>query len=197
MSEVPVSKEVVYKVYFPEQVNANEIQTVEKKGRGKKAWSIPLTYYGQPLNVQIERSKLVFGLSKYKNPGKEEVRYSIQFSMEGEANKNMLSLIVDVDDIGKSSHEGEGLEYFSALRTNYNKPEFPPFLRVKVDSDGDKLIMDMYDENDKEYNNPSIALCEELIEHGREAIAIIQLNPIWCVGGKFGVSWKLKGLKLL
>ena len=167
---------------------------------------IPLQYDQGPLRIQTPWMKNVFGIQSYSNPGSTTTKYSISLNLKpvndevkafDNAIRNLESEI-QASDLGFKSSE-----FFSSIRAG--KPGFPDHIRIKIPANKDTLKMKLFigtedkrqDEEDtkplhkRKINPVPLTTAKEFIKHGKVMRLVIELNPIWSAGGKYGISWKV------
>jgi hypothetical protein len=150
----------------------------------------------QKLMVQLPPTRAPFGLSPYEDKLTKKVTYSIPLSLDDEALKNFFA---DLDTkileyVCKNSEEILGkkmslevlTELYSPLAKPSKDPKFAPQLKLKVQQgrNGD-FIPKAYDLK----RNP-ISL--EEVEKQDMIHTIVDINQIWVVDKKFGVSVRLE-----
>ena len=81
--------------------------------------------------------------------------------------------------------------YFSPVR---QFGTYDPYLRVKLYSNERKLKAKIIVDGDTVDSDFEIA--EQVLLKGQKIRLIMELNPLWCVGDKFGYSWRASEVQL-
>ena len=158
------------------------------------------------MKFQIPRMYMPFGISGF-TPEVGPTKYNIDFAMKGydeDGNyvKRFYEVLHDLEDkiIHSVSEQSERIfgkkMNFNELKPMFNSnikesPDREPKFRVKVDSTFDgKLKSHVYDENKKAlYDEVSNGLYSR-----QSGTAVVEMNSVYFLNKKFGVSWKLNSL---
>ena len=158
------------------------------------------------MKFQIPRMYMPFGISGF-TPEVGPTKYNIDFAMKGydeDGNyvKRFYEVLHDLEDkiIHSVSEQSEKIfgkkMNFNELKPMFNSnikesPDREPKFRVKVDSTFDgKLKSHVYDENKKAlYDEVSNGLYSR-----QSGTAVVEMNSVYFLNKKFGVSWKLNSL---
>jgi hypothetical protein len=150
---------------------------------------------GQKLLVQLPSARAPFGLSSFEDAKTKQVSYSVPLSLD---DQNLQETFKEVDEkvlkfVADNSLEILGQKYtIDVLRVLYSpllrpsKGEYAPQLKLKVQvgRNGD-FIPRAYDHQ----RNP-VPL--DSLDKGGMIQTIIDINQIWIVDKKFGVSVRLE-----
>jgi len=158
------------------------------------------------MKFQIPRMYMPFGISGF-TPEVGPTKYNIDFAMKGydeEGNyvKKFYEILTQLENkvIEAVSEQSEDI-FGKKMSTDELKPMFnsniketpdrEPKFRVKVDSTIDgKVKSHVYDENKK-------GLIDD-IENGlyarQSGTAVVEMNSVYFLNKKFGISWKLNSL---
>jgi len=158
------------------------------------------------MKFQIPRMYMPFGISGF-TPEVGPTKYNIDFAMKGydeEGNyvKKFYEILTQLENkvIEAVSEQSEDI-FGKKMSTDELKPMFnsniketpdrEPRFRVKVDSTIDgKVKSHVYDENKK-------GLIDD-IENGlyarQSGTAVVEMNSVYFLNKKFGISWKLNSL---
>lgn len=151
----------------------------------------------KPILIRVPRCKIPFGISKYND------RCSIQFSIgdneDQQTFKNMLNQLdlKNVQQAANNSNKWFGKSVTSDIIQNLYNPslkqnneKYPPIFRARFPTNDRGFFEgDIYDQ----YKN---IVNQDSIQPGCEASAIVQITGIYFVSKEFGVSWKIKQLKV-
>lgn len=196
-------------VKFSENIKTN-------KYNGK---SIYVNYNNGPMRLQMPKTNLPFGISKYINPDKpEEIKYSLEMSFKG-VDPVVLKQLKDIEKAALEFVQKNSKELFKkqmsmeVLKENYKSSikysetedgtiddKYAPRLKAKIYTEGSSLNVDTYDSEKVNGTYPKINLNEEnvdeIITKGSSCETILSCSGIWVVGKTFGISWVLSQLKI-
>lgn len=207
-SEIMEAEESTSKkhAYFPHEILSNlEYLKFGPKIERESDYFYPVTFRGKTCHIQTPKCLYMFGLNKYRNPGGKFDKYSIHLSLreicrEAPNNNNVTNfrnLLENIDLFAQQDNfEDPKWKYWSALRPNHKSDRKPPTLRIKVPSDAKRLKITIVKEDGKECYYPLASEFEEMFKHRNEVRCIIEVNPIWYAGSKFGISYKLIKIQL-
>ena len=158
------------------------------------------------MKFQIPRMYMPFGISGF-TPEVGATKYNIDFAMKGwDEEENYVRKFYEtlreienkvIESVSEQSEQIFGKKMgVSELKSMFNSnikesPDREPKFRVKVDSTiDDKVKLNVYDEEKKPlYDN---------IENGlysrNSGTAIVEMNSVYFLNKKFGISWKLNSL---
>ena len=158
------------------------------------------------MKFQIPRMYMPFGISGF-TPEVGPIKYNIDFAMKGydeEGNyvKKFYEILTQLENkvieaVSEQSEDIFGKKMsIDELKPMFNSnvkesPDREPKFRVKVDSTIDgKVKSHVYDENKK-------GLIDD-IENGlyarQSGTAVVEMNSVYFLNKKFGISWKLNSL---
>ena len=151
--------------------------------------------------IQIPYMRAPFGLSSYTDETTKKTSYSLDLSFDGESDSQELEeKLKTLDDyiietVADNSQEWLGKKYKADMlrETLYTplvrpgKDAYPSKIKLKIISDmkTDEFIPEAY-------NSQRERVPLDSIEKGQKVMCIVDLNQIWIVGNKFGVSMRLQ-----
>jgi len=151
--------------------------------------------------IQIPYMRAPFGLSSYTDETTKKTSYSLDLSFDGESDSQELEeKLKTLDDyiietVAVNSQEWLGKKYKADMlrETLYTplvrpgKDAYPSKIKLKIITDmkTDEFIPEAY-------NSQRERVPLDSIEKGQKVMCIIDLNQIWIVGNKFGVSMRLQ-----
>ena len=170
---------------------------------------IVLSKDGKPARFQIPRLYMPFGISGF-TPDVGQKKWNIDFSLKGfdedggyiqKFYRFLLSLDnAVIDHVHKNSEEIFGCAmsrdtvasmFNSNIKIfgNFSSPKF----RVKVDVENSGLIKPkIFDANEVDITSEA----EEKLHSRQTGAAIVELNSIYFMNRRFGITWKLHQLKV-
>jgi len=151
--------------------------------------------------IQIPYMRAPFGLSSYTDETTKKTSYSLDLSFDGESDSQELEeKLKTLDDyiietVAVNSQEWLGKKYKADMlrETLYTplvrpgKDAYPSKIKLKIITDmkTDEFIPEAY-------NSQRERVPLDSIEKGQKVMCIVDLNQIWIVGNKFGVSMRLQ-----
>lgn len=193
-------------VYFPNEITANiNNLTVGKIHQYQNTdYSLNIKYLNKKIKIQTPVTKAMFGLSSYCHPGSHIPKYNIDLllSMDNEEQRSFVEFVKSMDQyvLNLPIFKDTKQKYSSPIRYSYRNPNLTPVLRVKINDNGEKLLMELFnDSGDQptEIVQPTIEEVRNLITHGTNVRCIIEINPVWHAGNKFGISYKLLQIEIV
>jgi len=188
---------------------ANEVETSKfilgaPKKNAKGGQFIPVNYGGEfkTLRVQTPIARVPFGLQSYEAGG-----FSIQLALENpEGNPGMqkfMEMVQKVDEMilaealknNKIWFAGKGFTP-DIIKNNFTrnvkegKEGFSPLMKLKIPVVKGQPDVEVYMESEA-------APIEALEPPNNQTVSIIEPRSIWFVGGKFGISWIVRQIKVL
>lgn len=183
--------------FNPEAVNFSKLR---KNRMGGKA--VYLSSNGNnKLYIQFPFMKAPYGLSSYTDENTKKTSYSLDLSLDpnepvtAELEKKLLKIDdMVLKNVEANSQEWLGKKYTkSVLQEALYKPlvrpgkgEWPATIKLKVSVDSKTGAF-----TSEAYNMRRETLPLDSIEKGQRVMAIIDLNQIWFIDNKFGVSARL------
>ena len=169
---------------------------------------IILSKDGKPARFQIPRLYMPFGISGF-TPDVGQKKWNIDFSLKGWEEdggyiQKFYRFLMDlenavIDHIHQKSEEifGSAMSretIVSMFNSNVKHSEGrEPKLRVKVDTDNTGLIKPkIFDSNEADITSEA----EEKLHARQTGAAIVELNSIYFMNRRFGITWKLHQLKV-
>lgn len=205
------------KLMKPHEFNIESVTFSEPKKFGDAGAKIVyMNTNASKISLYTPKMYLPFGLGKYTEPGKPP-KFSLNASFgnmsENEKTKELYDKIKELDEKviqkaqecsllwfkKKTMSENVARElYSSTIKFSKDKDtgevntKYPPTMNIKVPYYNDGFECDIFDDK----RNEIVESIEETIQKGQEIQAIVECSGIWFAGGKYGISWKLKQLKL-
>jgi len=190
--------------YLPKEIMGfmNDLKLNKTVLRGQDHYTT-ITYKDRVVQIETPKCLFMFGLEKYRNPEGKYDKYSIHLSLREicrDAENNVREfryLLENLDLFAMGDKFDEpNLKYWSPIRPNHKQERKPPVLRVKVPSDASRLKITMATEDGKVSYYPLVSEFEKIFHHRNEVKCILQINPVWYAGNKFGISYKLIKIQL-
>lgn len=185
---------------FPQEVDFSKFELMPRVYRGKDQWSVRVLYAGKELQVQTPKLPCTFDLLPYSYPGSNQVKYSLNVTLDPtiEGVQEFQQLLEEIDDCAKEVAEKdfgiEDCQYDSPIKTP-KLQKYHKHLRCKMVSNSTKFKFKACLDDQTPFE-PTIKVMEQHIKQGRKIEMILQLNPIWKVNGRYGVSWQISRIKV-
>jgi hypothetical protein len=151
---------------------------------------------GEKLNVQLPAMRVPFGLSEFTDKGSGKVTYSLDLSLDDpdvrqtlqELDERVLQYVVDnsTQFLGKPYKKEILQEALFKPMVKLSKGDYAPTLKLKVPTTREGKFMPACFEQDR-----TVAQVDS-IEKGSMVFTIVELNQIWFIDNKFGVSVRLQ-----
>lgn len=184
---------------------AEALDTLELSDYDNKKMSFSTTD-GRPLRMQIPRMYMPFGLSGF-TPEVGQTKWNIDFSMKGHDEEgNYVKYFYDtiraieekvIQKVFEQSQEifGEKKE-LSDIREMFNSnvketPDREPKFRVKVDTNYEGRLKPLILDSEK---NDIRRDAESGLYARNTGVAIVEVNSVYFLNKKFGITWKLHQL---
>ena len=183
--------------FSPSAVNFSKLR--KNKNGGKTVY---LSNNGNQLLLQLPYMRAPFGLSSFTDENTKKTSYSLDLSFDPNDSptqdledklKALDELIVET--VGNNSQEWLGKKFNKAVLKEAlykplvrpNKGEYPSTIKLKILTDlrtGEFVP--------EAYNSRRESVPLDSIEKGQKIMTIIDLNQIWFIDNKFGVTARLK-----
>ena len=152
----------------------------------------PMLYDGMRLRIQTPILHVPFNIQTYRNPGSQIEKYSLHVSLQclKPEQKDFKEFLQKVDTMVMSMVPLPPETYFSCIRYNYANPTLPPVMRIKIPADENVLLIDVFNEGDT-ISGPTVEQLKGILAGECSVKCVIEMNPVWVAGGKFGISYKL------
>jgi hypothetical protein len=153
--------------------------------------------------IQLPYLRAPFGLSSFTDEATKRTSYSLDLSFDAE-NEDLQKTFEDIDNkvlevVATNSKEWLGKQYnIAVMKEALYKPlvrpskgDYPPTIKLKVmtDSKSGSFVPLAYNAQQEQIDFDSI-------EKGQKMMAIIELNQIWFIDNKFGVSARVQQVLL-
>lgn len=177
-------------------INALTFSAVRKNDKGGKAVYLN-SAGGQKLLFQLPQMRAPFGLSEFTDKTSGRTSYSLNLSLDDEKvrgvfealDKKILDFVVANSEacLGKKYSVDIMREALFKSPMKPGKDNYAPTLQLKVmpGRDGNGYAVEAYNSAKKQVDLASL-------EKGQGIITIIEINQIWFVDNKFGVSIRLQ-----
>ena len=158
----------------------------------KNRYGGKIVYLDEKVNLQLPFMRAPFGLSSFTNQSTGQTTYSLDLSLDPD--DDLKAKLTELDDlvvktVAENSTEWLGKELSvetlkQALYTPIVRPGkgYPDTIKLKV----------LTAPAPECYTTEQEPIPLDEIEKGQRAMAIIELNSIWFVDSKFGVSLRLQ-----
>jgi len=177
-------------VLYPSEISLNDLELGEKNDHVNGDFSRPIYHNGEALVIQLSNAIDLFGVLDYRNPNgqTQNAKFStgICMSNSNPVTKHFVQLVENLEKMVIDEFAQPEWEFVSTIKSNRKGERH---LRVKLPFKYNTMQFEMYNNKQKVYMDMQ-QLRMELV-HGRSIDVILQLNPVWCSGKKFGISWKL------
>ena len=186
--------------YFPDEVELADCEILDMVIRGPKSWSSRITYKNENLKLQTPIMLTSFDLNAYNYAGQSKDNYSLCVSLDetvdGVAALKRLIEKIDATTINTFKSKTDGAEFISSIKEPKDKEsKFPPVLRCKLVSNAKRFKCAIYVGGKEKHLN--IDECKNLLKKGTKVKLVLQLNPVWKVDNKYGVSWQILALDVV
>ncbi|NBS68006.1 hypothetical protein EBT31_03710 [bacterium] len=151
---------------------------------------------GDKLLIQMPAMRAPFGLSEFTDKGTGKVTYSLDLSLDDpevrqlleQIDSRVLNYVADnsVQFLGKPYKKEILQEALFKPMVKPGKGDYAPTLKLKVVTGRDGQFIPRCFEQDR-----SVAPLDS-IDKGSQVFTIVELNQIWFIDSKFGVSVRLQ-----
>lgn len=181
--------------------NLEHFHLGERRIRGKSDSFIPITFQDKRCNFQTPPLMVMFGLNTYTTPGTNGVqKFSLHFSLKpaDQEMEEFIQFCYIMDDFAKEYDLNDCDKYWSAIRENTKDLKKHPVLRVKINCSGEsKLLLDMEGIKGDVIRLPTVEEFQKYVSHRSIVRAILEVNPLWYSGKKYGLSYRLLKLQVI
>jgi len=155
--------------------------------------------------VQLPFMRSPYGLSAYTDEGTGRTSYSLDLSFDSDNTESatFLKAMTELDDlvvnmVADNSKEWLGKKFnVAVLKEALYKPivrpgkeQYPATMKLKILTKSDGSFVP------EAYNMQRESVSLDTIEKGQKVLAIIDLNQIWFIDNKFGVTIRLQQVLL-
>lgn len=187
---------------YANEIYFNKFNLKAKVFRGDSQWSAEINYDDKPLIIQTPVVTSAYDLKgyKYANKSQEKFNINVLFDSTIEGTDELMNVIKELDKMtNQSVKEDEGdreKKYkFKPSLIQPKKENHLPRLKCKLVSNSWKFKFEAYvNENPIK---PTIKQMKKLIKRGTKMELNIKLNPIWCSGTEYGISWQIVGMNII
>lgn len=180
---------------------ANNLKFSELRRNAKGGKMVYITSGNTKTFFELPVLRAPFGLSSYTDQKTGNVSYSLDVSLDDTTIVNKIREIEDyvVDYVSKNSDELLGKSYsvavikdalFKSCIRESKDGKYAPTLKLKVMHNDGVFSVSAYDASKK-----SVSL--DTLKKGQRVKTIIDMNQIWIVDNKFGLSLRLKQVMMM
>ena len=190
-------------LYNEFSISAVNFSKLRKNRQGGKAVYLNTGSGAGKILVQLPYLRAPFGLSSFTDESTKRTSYSLDLSFDAE-NEDLQKTFEEIDKkvletVATNSKEWLGKQYNIAVMkealykplVRLSKGDYAPTMKLKVITDtksGDFVPM--------AFNAQQDQVAFDSIEKGQKLMAIIELNQIWFIDNKFGVSARIQQVLL-
>ena len=208
-----------------QDINIGNINHDKLKKRPSGAKSVRMTYEGHNLMIQLDRTRVPFGVSVYdKDP--ENVKYSLEVSLGGNEKMEQFREVLEsidnsnVDYCSDSSQAWwgkkmskdvmvEGEVYKSLIKVNLDengmpKGDHPPRFKVKLPMYDGKPMFKVFGNDKKEIvfatkdpDTGEVELDWSWARNGMEIKVLVECEGLWVVDKKIFCTWRAVQIRVL
>lgn len=184
---------------FANEIDMNKFSITPAISRGQNSWSSVISYENKTLIIQTPELPLAFDLNSYQYPNSNKTKYSVTISLPPTIHgvNELQERLIEIDTCTKNSFKDEiGKEaiYYHAIHKSKNE-KYSDTFRAKLVSNTMRfkcvIMVNGRQVSDK------ITDVQKLLTKGTIAKYQIQLNPIWKVGNKYGVSYQVLAVDVI
>lgn len=189
--------------FFPfEVLEAMEELKVGGREARNNDFFFPVTFQGSRCRIQTPELLVMFGLTTHCNPdsGTNPIpKYSLHLSLKP-VNEDIVIFrewLAKMDEFAMGYKLGNE-QYWSSVRPAQDAKK-SDLLRLKMPltNNHKRLILDIIDTKGRIHTLPTIQTFKELVKHGCKVKCIIEVNPIWYAGKKYGISYRILKLAIV
>lgn len=157
-----------------------------------------VTFQNKPLIFKMPEMKVMFGPILYTGNNEQKTdKWSLHFSLDDSTLERyeFRVFLETMDMIAFQYFKPEPYKLVSACRPCYKDiTKFPTF-RIKLPIYQNKVVAKVYYENI--LLNSDLDTFKKMVTHGVIAKAILECNGLWYVQEQYGITYKLKVLKII
>jgi hypothetical protein len=202
---------ILYRNFKAEEISYGPIREMQTGGR-----QVPINYSNQLFTLQTPEMRIPFGIQDVpvgQDQAPVKNKKIIEFSMDDD---DFLKMMTELDKKildggvanavawlrrpkkGDTPREVVEALYTSMVKYPVNKETgerkpYPPVLKSNIMVNDGKLQCEVFHKNKDERLDIN---AEGFDLRGARATAILQCAGVWLVGNRFGVSWRLKQLRV-
>ena len=170
---------------------------------------VPVTLSsGAPLTITTPVCRAPFGVGEWQGKDGETPKYDLCLAVEDPAFKAFLEGVDAQVPLAAHQHAKAWLNkarasaavvealYCPSLRPSSKPEQYAPTLKagLRRDQDGDYAFLTYG--KDRQLFDANSLLSTKGAGRGWQFRAVLQCNGVWIAGGKFGVSWSVRQLKV-
>jgi hypothetical protein len=160
---------------------------------------LPVLFKEKKCILETPVSVCLFGLETYQNPDRHIKKYSINFSVKTEGNKEMEQFVLAINQLDKFVQQYQVLEKEKFQPSiQIQRRNKSPTMRIKIPSFKKQLniAIEPPDPIVDEIKFPSIDEFNAYVRFDTRVNLILMVNNIWRAAGKYGISYKLTRVKV-
>jgi len=184
--------------FFAEEIDYTKFTILDVISRGQNAWSAKIMYEGNTLKIQTPALLVAFDLNAYRYGDSKRDNYSICVSLDDNVNgvKELKGLIQQIDSMATNTFKEKlkDCEFISSIKPSKDD-KFPPLLRCKMVNNNTRFKCNI-SENGENIGRV-INDTKNKLKKGVKVKLVLQLNPVWKVDNKYGVSWQILALDII
>ena len=180
---------------------ANNLKFSELRRNAKGGKMVYITSGNSKTFFELPVLRAPFGLSSFTDQKSGNVSYSLDVSLDDTAIVNKIREIEDyvVDYVSKNSEELLGKSYsvavikdalFKSCIRESKDGKYAPTLKLKVMHNDGVFSVSAYNASKK-------AVSMDSLKKGQRVKTIVDLNQIWIIDNKFGLSLRLKQVMMM
>ena len=170
-----------------------------KRGNG---WSQSFTYNKENLKIETPELVCTFPVNSYKYNDKSTEKFSLTVTLDDHKDGvgNFKDFIAVIDETVQTTYKDDYKEdepnwtYYSSIKIDKDG-KYKPNLRCKMVSNRNRFKCNIF--KDGEVISDKIEDVRKVVKRGTVVKLILQLNPIWKINKKYGVSWQILGLNII
>ena len=197
-------------------INVDDLTYSEQRSFGEHAKIVYVNHKDKPIILQTPVMTTPFGLSKFDDGTSGRVKYSLDMSFRGKEQlpkvNELYEFLKTLDDKIVSDASKRGQEWFKkkdrskevclelfgpsikpAMEKGEVTDKYAATFKAKIPFYDDKFVIQTFDMTSKEIIDTPLP---DVLTKGTSVQCIVKLNGIWFAGGKFGVAWEVKQLKV-
>lgn len=197
------SKEEITPYFVHELMDdiGSQIKVGERQFRNNNEDSyLPVLYRGVRLYIQSYKMMMVYGLTPYIRKSDKQLKYCIHFSLKPTNNdiKLFATFFRNMDQWASTYRIHNNHTYWSAIKEGDREDPDTKSDNIifKVNTTHKKLLMDLTDLDGNVHTLPTAEEFKKICPPKCWVQVIIETNPIWFAGKKFGISYRILKLKV-
>jgi hypothetical protein len=157
---------------------------------------LPVLFKEKRCIIETPVSICLFGLEKYQNPDSRIVKWSLNFSVKTDGNKEMEQFVLAISQLDKFAQQfkvNEKDKFQTSFQTQRRNKT--PTMRIKIPSYKKQLNIKLFIDKD-EIDFPSIEEFQTYVRFDTRVSLILMINNIWLAANRYGLSYKLLKVRI-